>query len=344
MEMDKKNMINYERLDFITIVYGIAVILVVFGHSHPLHIETPFILNKITEFIYKFHMPLFFFISGILIVYTSKKRISIWRWWRKKVSKLIIPYLILSGIAIIPKFLLGRIMNDDMTFSFDNIIKIIFIPRQGIWGHFWFIPTYLVLSLIGAIIFYILNEVQKSNSLVVKIGYIFICILGFILYIHPIRTEWFAIEDISIEFIYVILGIVSSRWIINISMKKISYFLILFCGVLSILIFMNSNSRISDFYISILMIISVLGIGMSISHEEQNIFTILGKHAFTIYLYSWPFQVVAEICIVVILGLGWYISYPFMFLCGIFGPIIILKIYKKIIPRNKLCDVLLGVE
>ena len=71
--MDKR-----EHVDFITILYGLAVLLVVFGHSHPLHTDYPAAVHAVISFIYQFHMPLYFFIAGILVAYTAEGR-NIWQ-------------------------------------------------------------------------------------------------------------------------------------------------------------------------------------------------------------------------------------------------------------------------
>ena len=129
-----------KKLEFITILYGIAPILVILGHSHPLHCAYPWWLGQVTAFIYIFHMPLFFIIAGILLDYTSGK-VSVIEWWLSKVKKLIVPYVALTAIAWMPKVMLGRYMNDNMEMSGLNFIKILLAPRAGIWGHFWFIPV-----------------------------------------------------------------------------------------------------------------------------------------------------------------------------------------------------------
>ncbi len=133
-----------KRLDFITILYGVASILVVFGHSHPLHCGYPDWMRQVIVFIYTFHMALFFLIAGILLDYTLSGN-SVFAWWARKGKKLIIPYIILTVIAWVPKVMLGSLMNDNMEVSTYNFIKILFVPRSGIWGHFWFIPVYLLL-------------------------------------------------------------------------------------------------------------------------------------------------------------------------------------------------------
>lgn len=161
-EQTMKPMTESKRYPFITIAYGLAAMLVVFGHSHPLHIEYP---GKVVTFLYEWHMPLFFFIAGILIAHTAGRRDSINRWWLKKAKKLLLPYVLLTLVAYVPKVMLGAWMNDDMTFSAWNIVKIIFAPRAGVWGHFWFIPAYLILAYVGAWIVRLMSTVKNSTVL-----------------------------------------------------------------------------------------------------------------------------------------------------------------------------------
>ena len=60
------------RLGYISFAYGIGCILVVLGHSYPLGtVATPKAMDTIRSVIYFFHMPLFFFISGFLLKYSS---------------------------------------------------------------------------------------------------------------------------------------------------------------------------------------------------------------------------------------------------------------------------------
>lgn len=47
-----------KRLDWVDIAKGIAIVLMILGHSS--------LPNTIQNWIYSFHMPFFFFISGVL--------------------------------------------------------------------------------------------------------------------------------------------------------------------------------------------------------------------------------------------------------------------------------------
>ena len=71
-----------QRFKWIDIAKGIGIILVVIGHSNP-----PF---RLLSFIFAFHMPLFFFISGFVFrPTTSDKYLSR---LKKDFSRLVIPY------------------------------------------------------------------------------------------------------------------------------------------------------------------------------------------------------------------------------------------------------------
>ncbi|MEG0019892.1 MAG: acyltransferase family protein, partial [Oscillospiraceae bacterium] len=74
------------------IVKGIGIILMVVGHS-----KSPF-----TAFIYSFHMPLFFIVSGYLFnIKYSESLKSSFGYMIKKLKELYIPYCVWTGIFVI---------------------------------------------------------------------------------------------------------------------------------------------------------------------------------------------------------------------------------------------------
>lgn len=77
------------RLQYIDVLKGIAIILVLIGHRS--------VNEYVTVFIYMFHMPLFFFISGYL---DRMKEIEMKMVLKKKAKRLLYPY-VTFGILII---------------------------------------------------------------------------------------------------------------------------------------------------------------------------------------------------------------------------------------------------
>ena len=327
-------------------MYAIGVLLVLFGHSHPLHIGYPYYMHQIIVFVYNFHMPLFFAIAGILI-WNSRNITSITKWWLKKVYKLIIPYLVLSFAAAFPKFLLGDIMNDDMELSMVNVLKIIFMPRHNIWGHFWFIPVYLLLTLIGMVYVRVLVYIELKKQFLWN--RIFEFILGgvaLLLSFKPINVEWFGLNDISIHLVYILIGISICKYIVE--NNRLHFFNFLTASVLlffAIALFILFNGVLIQKAISFIMLFCVIGFSRSFKFKSSRINSFLqylGNHAFTIYIWSWPFQAVIEILLVLKLGASWFIVFPVLFLSGLMGPIIIYEGCKKLFKNNKYANAMVG--
>lgn len=191
------------RLPFITILYGIAAILVILGHSHPLHGDAPkFLREDVRGFLYVFHMPLFFMISGILSRYTAGNR-------------------------------------DVMIIAF----------ALAVW-------------------------------------------------------------------LYRFSGSAFSR---TLSCLLMLYFtLSLSCAI-------TRNGALSK-------------------SRAASFLAYVGRHAFTIFVYSWPMQAVAEMALTMVLKVRWFVTYPVMFATGLCGPLLLYEFYAKRMRRNDFMDALLGVN
>ena len=341
-------MTERKHLEFITLLYGMAALLVVFGHSHPLHTTYPNLLEELTHFIYLFHMSIFFFVSGVLIAYTDIDR-KVIPWWVKKARKLLLPYVVLTLLAWLPKALLGTYMNDNMSFSFRNIVRILLIPREGIWGHFWFVPVYLLLSLMCACIWKMIKNCGKLSNLFR--GGVFLTAV--VLNIFPVHVKWFGIEDMTQRLLYVVLGMYLSEYLVVMADKdsesRISENLGWYIGAIaaflvSVVLFPYSDNVIIDRIICILMLYAIVITSIFLQRFPMDRVKYVGDRAFTIYIYSWPIQVVMEMLIVVALKLKWYVSYPVMFIGGLTVPMVLYEIYKKKMKRNWFLDGMIGIK
>lgn len=329
-----------KELRFITIAYGIAAILVVLGHSHPLHRDYPTYIGRLIKFIYTFHMPLFFFIAGMLIRYTDHNR-SVPRWWWEKVKKLMIPYIVLSAVAWLPKVLLDSFLSDNMELSATNILRMIFIPRDGVWGHFWFIPTYLILSLIGACC------CKLPNNLVINAGMIG---GGILLLVFPINTDWIGLRDVSLNLLYILAGVAASRYLISNQLKygKPSVAALTFIVSLCIFIlsqYVGSNDKTVLYTIVAFgMIFFILVCSILLSNKKNRGLKYVGGRAFTVFIYSWPVQITIEMVCVMVLKLNWAVVFGAMFTVGLLFPLLLYEFYLRCIPRRRFLDALVGIN
>lgn len=87
-------MIMNKRIEWLDIAKGITIILMVMGHT-----SIPIALSK---YIWSFHMPLFFFASGLM--YNPLKYNSIDILLRARIRSLLIPYLFFTSIVYIGYF------------------------------------------------------------------------------------------------------------------------------------------------------------------------------------------------------------------------------------------------
>ena len=142
----------------IALLYTIGVLLTILGHSHS-NDWTSFPSQPI-KFIYSFHMPLFFCISGYLFTKSrSLERYGYLKWISNKSKRLLIPYFVISSVSFIPKTLLENGSFNDI--SFNALFKSFFAPRFNVWVHFWFLPVififYFVFGLWRSFFIIILN-------------------------------------------------------------------------------------------------------------------------------------------------------------------------------------------
>lgn len=98
----------------IDITKFIALILMVFGHVPPTQ-------DHFHEIIYSFHMPLFFFISGLCY---NPERFG----WKKGVRTLLVPYLFFNVIVIFLNVLMGIATGSGpqlLQYSFNSVLGIL---------------------------------------------------------------------------------------------------------------------------------------------------------------------------------------------------------------------------
>lgn len=134
-----------ERLRFIDALKGFAILLVVFGHcvadcvssnSYP-EFTRPLVALK--DFIYNFHMPLFFMISGFVFYFSES-----YNRWRSRVLNLVLVYVIWCTVAWIFKRCFAGDVNHPVTLM--DLAAIAVRPFFVYWYLYLLAVFYLVCS------------------------------------------------------------------------------------------------------------------------------------------------------------------------------------------------------
>ncbi len=131
---------NSKRIDYLDYVKGLGILLVILGHIYTGD-------NYIKIWLYSFHMPLFFIVSGILIKHTNIKDRDIKNIIVSKFKSLIIPYICFELLAIF----IWMVQNE-FTFSALrwNIIDSVLMYCKA--GATWFLPCLFITEIIYLVI------------------------------------------------------------------------------------------------------------------------------------------------------------------------------------------------
>lgn len=140
------------KYHWVTYAKGIGIILVVYGHvargiiNAGLPLDLP-IFKMADSVIYTFHMPLFFFLSGIFFHDSFIKRGSLGL-VANKLDSIIYPYVVWSLLQGMCEVLLSGYTNGDTTLA--EVFSFAWKPRAQFWFLYALFQIFLVWSLIYA--------------------------------------------------------------------------------------------------------------------------------------------------------------------------------------------------
>lgn len=177
-----------KRIEYIDWIKGFGIILVILNHI----LESG---HQAVAWMGTFHMPLFFIISGMLLVVNDKwEKKSIKENVNHKFKKLILPYLKMMIVLIIFLAIIGLIFKE--TNYYKNIIDIIkqTIFLEG-YGPMWFVFALFF----GEIIFIILKKINVHE---IAIFSICVIITGSYFFVDDLRIIG---DNILIRYLYTLL-------------------------------------------------------------------------------------------------------------------------------------------
>lgn len=174
-----------KRIYWIDNLKALGIILIVYGHVQ--------ISGVLTRYIYSFHVPLFFFISGYL--FNSKKYTDFRLFLKTKIKSLLVPYFVFSLISYVIWFinimLKSHFINDNSRIDiYKPIIGIFYSNGINGWLEHNVALWFLTCLFITELLFYLfIRVINKDNQLL-----IILIISAFIGYVDsilmPIRLPW----------------------------------------------------------------------------------------------------------------------------------------------------------
>ena len=134
----------------IDLCYVIGILLVVAGHSGA---DVRFNSTALFRWIYAFHMPLFFALSGYLFRYGGgSSRNSLSQFARRRGWRLLFPLWVWTTLVIVPKGLLSAYAMRPSELSVAAYLHAFLYPADNPIRPFWFLEVLFEVSIVGYLV------------------------------------------------------------------------------------------------------------------------------------------------------------------------------------------------
>jgi len=309
-----------DHYDWVEYAKGIGIILVVYGHvargvfnaGMSKNVE---LFKLVDSIIYSFHMPLFFFISGLFFVSSIRRRTAKGLLF-SKLDTIAYPYLVWSLIQGFVKLLVGPVTNFGM--ELDELYSILWRPID----QFWFLYVLFLIFVIMTVVYKLISNVSL------------LFILSVLLFVFgsQLNTAWSALNITYGYFVYFCSGMMLSQYLGKPAKDHYIWILVSAGGFTLLQIF--EHSQVFEIsltpYISLLIggagIMTTVCISKLLAQNNIKILRIIGGYSLGIYLVHILFGSGFRIIMQKTLGVD-NSSFHLMFgtLLGIALPIIFVK-------------------
>lgn len=320
---------RYKELD---LMKGIGILLVYLGHSFNLNsLEWNRIFEYLYRTIYSFHMPLFFFISGLLS--NTNKEINLEKFYKGKLKRLLVPYLFINLADFIPRFLFPQLVNSE----FSGVKEVLFYGTK----ISWFVYTLFIIFMSFPFFYKYIFKQDKY--------YLFFIVLIYLNYFKIFdKIEIFSLNAVIIFYAYFYLGyiikpIYSEEIKPKVKSEKIILLILNIAFLLLAYRYFEKN-YITRIIFAILGILFVLNIALKIRENNTfyKFFDFLGINSLTFYLIEGFITVVYRVILLRIISIEKsYLLVSTFFILRVLTAYIIVKF---IIVKSSILSFLLGAS
>lgn len=164
---------NKKRIASIDYLKGIAIILVLLGHSiiqYPINLHENDVCRTLYEWICTIQMPLFFFASGFCYSYNGGGVREYVCYIKKRTVRILIPYMVFSCIDLLVRTG-GAFGVVNRTYSLgDAIIRVLFYG-----GEYWFLYVIFILNAVFPIIDKTIYKKDSNQGNAKEVVFLIIC-------------------------------------------------------------------------------------------------------------------------------------------------------------------------
>lgn len=325
-----------QRLIDIDKAKGLAIFLVVFGHIVATDMPANNEWYAASKFIiYKFHMPFFMYLSGIIFAHTYPELNGIsdyLRYVKRKTMRLLSGYVTFGIVIFLGKLFFSSFMHvDNLHADFiAEILKLLAIPSQSAAGSLWFI--------------YVLMEIYILFPLllILRVSTINLVFIGILIHFLPV-PQLFMIDRLFEYFLFFSLGMLSLRFYSHYTNILDRFFFLFFTlFIISFLTIPYCAAPISKLIIGIASLPALHGLVRRKIVMSRSIFNIYGKYTYSIYLLNTIFIGLSKGIFLEFTswdGNNFLFIAPVLLFMGIYAPIFVkIHVFSKTPTLNRLTD------
>ncbi len=313
----------------IAVMQTIGAVLVVLRHV----VADSELLLQI-NWIFEFRMPLFMFISGYLLKYGSAGYMSdMGGFVRKKIERLLVPYVVISTLAVVPKSLFGGFFGRTSYLSLGSWLHGLIVPADNPIMTYWFLPTVFIIMVTAALA---LRATRRQWVISVFMA-VSLCATLFDLH----TTRILNLEGVKFYYLWWGAGFYFCMW-----QEQIVRFLRLgkgwVCLVLLGIVLSGFAWPISFWVKTSVGILLCFSVGLLYESTKQRFLDHLFGYSFTIYLLSWAVQgalVKLSGSLSAIVPVAWALSLA----AGVYVPWLIARFVKRRWPDAKFPRLVVGI-
>lgn len=311
-----------QKIAEISFLHVFAILLVVIGHSF-FQMESP-----IVDWIYQFHVPLFFFVSGYLFnVSVNGKLLQPYIFLSRKAVRLLLPYFALSTLLFVPKVLLSQYMVRPIQANWSEYVLMLIYPYRNVNDSYWFLPTLFLLFVFAVVAILFFQRLKHRTSLAVTTLLLTLLALANISLPFSHDTLFNVVGVIHYAFYFALGYFVSSFGLMRfLDKRKTSFLVFLFTFVVSIIGLHVNKSPLMDLFFAMNGILMSVTLACLYAKYEFHFLNHLSPSSYTIYLYHGIFQALSLQILMRFTHFDILVYIILAFLTGVYGSFLVYKL------------------
>lgn len=164
--------------------------------------------------LYSFHMPLFMFVSGFLMVYTTRVRYAsgcpgIITFAKTKLKRLLVPFFVLTLVTFVPRAAMSGIADDSIDMNLESFLRSFVYADSLVIPLFWFLQASFILLIFSHTVITIGEKAHINNAPI----YVLFVLLFIVIPFLPIDYgSFFSINEAIRLGLFFALGCLYSRF------------------------------------------------------------------------------------------------------------------------------------